>query len=267
MEKTASGAQLNNSLIESVLASTETQPEKAVITSPSDTLVDLPAGYITSSGEVIKTAEVRELNGMDEEAISKSGSSGRAFATILSRAVVKVGETPATENVLDSLLVGDRDALMLGIYKATFGSEVEIPGYCAGCKDFKLAAADLNRDVTVKILVDPIVDRRFTVHGKKNEFLVTLPDGRAQKELSTAEDKTGPELTTILLNHTVLEINGQPVIGKAQLQNLSIMDRRAISDALNERLPGPQFEDIVIPCPDCSGEVVVPFSLGALFRV
>ena len=40
------------------------------IKSPVDTTVELPGGYITSAGELLRTAEVRELNGRDEEAIS-----------------------------------------------------------------------------------------------------------------------------------------------------------------------------------------------------
>lgn len=264
---TASGAGLSNDLIDKVLASTEAQTDSKVeLKAPMDTLVNLPAGFITPDGEVIKTAEVRELNGLDEEYIGKSGGLGKAFTTILSRAVVSVGPMKATEELLDSLLSGDRDALMLGIFTVTFGPVAQIPGYCSGCQEFKLVEVDVNRDVKTKFLVDAVEDRVFTVQGKNHEFLVALPNGKAQRELSSSEDKNSAEQTSILLSHTVLEIDGRPVISKSQVQGLSVMDRRAIADALSKRLPGPQFEDITLPCGDCEGEVVVPFSLGALFR-
>jgi hypothetical protein len=265
--KTVKAANLNNDLIDQVLASTEQKTAPKIdVETPSDTLVNLPAGYINSSGEVIKTAEVRELNGLDEEAIARAGSAAKAFNTILSRATVKVGDEQVDDTLLDSLLAGDRDALMLGIYKVTFGKTAQLPGYCAGCNDFKIAEVDVDRDVPVKVLADSISDRTFIVNGNSNEFRVTLPNGRVQREITQAEDKNSAELTTLLLNNTVLEINEQPVLGKAQLQALSVSDRRAISDAISKRLPGPQFEDLNIPCPDCNGEVVVPFNLGALFR-
>jgi hypothetical protein len=264
--KTASGAALNNDLIEQLLSSSETKTDLVTVTYPSNVLVNLPGGYLTPTGEVIKTAEVRELNGLDEEAIARAGSIAKAFSTILSRATVKVGNEQVDDTLLDALLAGDRDAIMLGIYKVTFGRTAELPGYCAGCNDFKTAQVDVDRDVPVKVLVDSINDRTFTVNGTKNEFRVTLPNGRVQREITQAEDKTSAELTTLLLNNTVLEINEQPVIGRAQLQALSVSDRRAISEAISSRLPGPQFEDLNIPCPDCNGEVVVPFNLGALFR-
>jgi hypothetical protein len=265
--KTASGAELNNDLIGKVLQSTEQQnTAPLIINTPSDNLVTLPAGYITPAGEVIKTAEVRELNGKDEEVIGKSNSIGKAFNAILNRAVVKLGDVPATEGILDSLVSGDRDALMLGIFKATFGKTAQISTYCGGCDDFKDVEVDVDRDIKVKILVDAVADRTFTVQGKNSSYEVTLPTGVVQKELSSNVDRNGAEQTTILLQHTILEIDGKPVMGKAQVQAIGLVDRKKIGDEIAKRLPGPQFDDIVIDCSDCEGKVVVPINLGTLFR-
>jgi len=267
--KTASGAQLNNDLIEKVLSETEQPETKEVkLTPPSDTMVDLPAGYITPDGEVLRSAEVRELTGRDEEAIGKAGGGAKAFAVILRNGTVRIGNQAASEEILDSLLMGHRDAIILGIYKATFGSEIELLGLCGSCGEFKTVAVDLNRDVETKVLIDPIEDRVFTVHGRTKEFLVTLPTGRVQKELVAAVEKTSAEKNTILLQNTILEIDGKPILGKQSVQSLGVMDRNIIANELSKRLPGPQFEDILLPCVDCDGgEVVVPFTLGALFRV
>ena len=267
--KTASGAQINNDLIDQVLsASAPKQEQPVTVTPPSETLVDLPAGYITPDGEVVKTVEVRELTGRDEEALGKAGSAYKALPMILNRATVRIGDEKPTEKMLDSLLVGDRDAILLGIYRATFGNETELVGYCESCADFKIVQVDVSRDVQTRILVNPIEDRTFKVSGKTKEFLVTLPTGATQKELFSAENASGGERNTILLKHCVLEINGNPVIGKAQVQELGVMDRNQIAAEINKRLPGPQFEDIELECPDCEGgKVVVPFNLGALFRL
>jgi hypothetical protein len=265
--KPASGAEINNDLINKVLQSTEQQnTAPLIINTPSDTLVNLPAGFITPAGEVIKTAEVRELNGKDEEVIEKTNNIGRAFNAILNRAVVKIGDLQVTESLLDSMLSGDRDALMLGIFKATFGQVTEVSTYCTGCDDFKDVQVDIDRDIKVKILVDPIADRTFTVQGKNSVYEVTLPTGIVQKELASNNDRNGAELTTVLLQHTILEIDGKPVMGKAQVQAIGLVDRKKIGDEIAKRIPGPQFEDIVIDCPDCEGKVVVPINLGTLFR-
>lgn len=267
--KTAKGAELSNDLINQVIAgSDEKKNQPIVLTNPSDGMVTLPGGYINAAGEVINLAEVRELTGRDEEIISKAGSIGKVFNTILNRGTVRIGDEKADESVLDKLLSGDRDMLMLGIYKTTFGTEVELPGYCSHCDGFKTVAVDVDRDVQVKVLVDSIEDRTFTVKGKKDEYLVTLPTGVSQRELFASADKTAAELTSMILGNCVLEINGNPVLSKSAAQNLPLLDRRKINEEINKRLPGPQFEDIELDCIDCGeGKVVVPFNLGALFRL
>jgi hypothetical protein len=233
---------------------------------PSDTAVNLPGGYITATGEIIRTAEVRELNGKDEEVISKSPNLGKALLTILSRGTVKIGTEPVDENILDQLLIGDRDALLLGILKTTFGSQVEIPAYCSGCAEYKTVQIDVDSDIKTKILTDPINDRVFTVKGKKNEFVVKLPNGVVQKKMIENTDKTSAELSTIILENTVTRIGDSPVYAVSQVQSLSITDRREIIDAINDRAPGPQFSDVTVNCPDCESEVTVPINLGTLFQ-
>ena len=265
--QTASGSQLNNDLINQVLSASENKPaEPVMITAPSDTTVRLPAGLLLPSGEVLSTAEVRELTGKDEEYIGKAGNVAKALAAVISRGTVKIGDLPADEKMLENLLSGDRDALLLGIFKATFGSEVEIAGICNQCSQIKVVGIDVDRDVKTKFLIDPVNDRTFTVHGKTKEYLVTMPNGAAQKELTNATDKTPAELTTILLGHCVLEIDGAPLLGRAQVQSLGLVDRQKIADEIYSRIPGPQFENLELDCDDCEGKVVVPFTIGALFR-
>lgn len=262
----ATNPDLANRLINEALEVQEEQP-KAEITPPFDNIVELPGGYITPTGEVLRTAEVRELNGLDEEVIARQSNFGKSMNTILSRAVVKIGEEKATDQMLDFLLSADRDALFLGIIKATFGETVTLTGYELGTNNTHEVEINLNTDIKTKILVDPVADRRFEVRGKKNVYTVVLPSGKAQKALAENADKTLAELTTIMLEHCVVEINGKPVIGKHQIQNMPIVDRRKIGDEIADRNPGPQFEDIKVANPDGDGEVVVPINLGTLFRL
>lgn len=264
--KAASNPSLANDLINQAMAAQAAPKEQAMVTPPSDNLVHLPGGFITDAGEVIKTAEVRELTGRDEELISRSNGNGRSFTTILSCGVVKIGGIKADDKILDELLSGDRDALMVGIYKATFGAVNNTASFCRGCGEMKEISIDVDEDIVNKTLSDPVNDRVFTVQGKENEYRVILPTGAVQRELSVNLDKSMPELTTILLQGTVMEINGRPVLGKNQVQNLGITDRRILSEEIAKRNPGPQFSNVSVTCPDCGGEVVVPINLGTLFR-
>ena len=268
MTKTISAAAnpaLANNLINQAMAETPEQKEVEIKT-PLDTVVTLPCGYLTAEGEVITQAEVRELTGKDEEAISRTTSLGKALITILQRGTVRIGDEKADDKILDQLLSGDRDMLLLAILKATFGNEVVIPSYCDTCDEVKDANVDLTTDIKVKVLTDPIEERVFIVQGKNQDITVQLPTGKAQKELAMASDKTVAELNTMLLEHTVIRIGNSPVISKMQVQNLSIVDRKKIIEELNRRVAGPQFDDLTVTCPECESEVHVPISLGALFR-
>jgi hypothetical protein len=262
----AQNPDLVNNLVDKALAETTTPTPQAEIQLPSDNTVNLPGGYITSAGEVVRTAEVRELNGRDEEIIARTTNAGKMFSTILARGVVKIGDETATDALLDALFAGDRDALLIGIFKATFGSSTNIETYCAGCNDFKTVDVNVDSDIKSRVLIDPINDRKFTLQGRKDEYLVTLPTGVTQRELAASSDKTMAELNTLLLEQTVVEINNQPVISKNQIKNIGLVDRRTIGDEIAKRNPGPRFEDTTIECPDCGGEVVVPINLGTLFR-
>jgi hypothetical protein len=264
---TADNPNLLNQLAEQAMSEGKQQEQViSEITYPLDSTVLLPGGYITAAGEVIKTAEVRELTGKDEEFIGKSNTLAKAFNGLLERAVVSIGEMPVTSEIIDQLLVGDRDALLLGIYKVTFGSEAELEGFCSGCSEYKPVQIDIDEDIEVKTLYNPVDDRQFTVKGKKHKYLVSLPDGTTQKHLVNNSDKTVAELTTLLLEQTVLEIDDNPVLSKLQAQNINLADRRKIGEELAKRAPGPKFNNIEVDCPDCEGKVVVPISIGALFR-
>jgi hypothetical protein len=263
----AENATLANDLIEQALAEPQETAENIDIILPSDTSVDLPGGYITFAGEVVKTAEVRELTGKDEEAMARALTMGRVLNIILSRAVVSIGDEPATEEMLDDMFAGDRDALLLGIYKATFGNPAKIDAYCEGCDDFKLVEVDLDNEIKVKTLSDPIGDRTFTVEGLKGSYTVAIPTGRCQRELNNAAEKTIVELQSILLEFCVKGIDGKKVLNPATVKNIGLADRRTIANELAKRNIGPQLENLTTTCPDCESEVVVPVNLGTLFRL
>lgn len=257
---------LANKLVQDAVSDTTPAPEPPKIKAPLDVVVDLPGGYISPDGEVYRTAEVKELTGKDEEAIVKASSLPKAMTIALSRGTVKVGEIKATEEVLDKILSADRDAIMLGIYRATFGEQAEIGAWCAGCNEGKIVSVDINKDIEIVRLNDPLEDRRFKVQGRKSEYTVILPEGKAQRELANSADKTSSELDTVLLEYCVVEIDGKPILGRAQIQNIGLADRRTLLEEIIKRNPGPKFEDLSTTCPECGGKVVVPINLGTLFR-
>jgi len=235
---------------------------------PSNSTVVLPGGFIAKDGSLIKYAEVRELNGMDEEAVSKSGTPGKALAAMLQRGVTSIGANPVDKADLDQLLSGDRDALLIGIRRVTFGDTVEFEIMCSNCRTELEVSVHLIDDVPMKNLDDPINDRTFTYMSKKHGAVVIgLPTGAVQKKLIENSDKTGSELNTILLSGCVKSINGEPSIGATTALTLGMADREGIIKEIFNRTPGPRLGDVTTTCEACGEEISTPLSLADLFRL
>ena len=242
-------------------------PMAIKIPSLPETSVELPAGYYEGFDGVLETvAEVRELNGSDEEAIVKITDTGKALLAILDRATVSVGGKPATKDIMDNLLSGDREMLLLAIRKATFGNDISIETVCSKCPELQTFVVDLTKDVKVKTLSDRIGDRVFYVDLKAGRAKVFLPSGDTQAKLINSVDKNSAELDTLLLTNCVVELNDMPIMNPNQVRNLSIKDRRTILDEIAKRNPGPQLGEIKKVCGSCGQEVELSLTLADLFR-
>jgi hypothetical protein len=243
------------------------EPAKVVDTkAPLRPEINLPGGFI-ENGEVIKTAEVRELTGIDEEAIAKASTTGKALAVLLQRGLVKIGSREATLNDLDLLLSGDRDAILIGIRRITFGEDITLSVICPNCGEKQETKINLSEDIPVKSLVNPIEDRTWRVESKKGYITVSLPTGVTQKKLLENSDKTSAEINTMLLSGCVLSVNDQPSMGATTVLNLSMADRTKIIESILERNPGPRLGEVKKICKACGEDIELPLSLVDLFRL
>jgi len=107
-----------------------------------DTVVKLMRGVYNKELDTWETsAVVRELNGYDEEALSSHDNKSTVYAEYMSfllrRAVVSVGSMVIKDNlhIIDELIIGDRDALFLGVIKATYGNTREYQVVCDSCNE------------------------------------------------------------------------------------------------------------------------------------
>lgn len=244
------------------------EPKVEVTTeAPLSPEVILPGGFIESDGSVVKTAEVRELNGEDEEAISKAPSASKALNLILTRSVVALGDREATKEDLDKLLVGDREMLLLAIRKVTFGNELDLNVVCNSCGEAQAVIVDLTEDVPVKELEDSSEDRTWNITLRNGNVInVSLPNGKTQKKMLEApEDATGAELNTILLNGCINLVNDSPAKPNTA-QKLGLADREKITREIFDRTPGPRLGEVSKVCEACGENILLPLNLTALFR-
>jgi hypothetical protein len=233
---------------------------------PSDEVI-LPGGFITEDGTLVKSAQIRELNGADEEALAKAGSPSRAVQTALSRGLLYLGDTRVTSKEINSLLAGDRDAILLGILSATFGSEVDFAVNCPSCFADQTVSVDLNADVPVKELEDPFEDRVFEVKGKAGLIVASLPNGITSKKVADADGSSLAEIVTIILSGCIISVNDVPSMGVSTALNLGIQDRNLLIDEIYSRNPGPRLGEVSKACQACGADIPLSLSLATLFRL
>lgn len=235
---------------------------------PSNSEVTLPGGFINREGALVKYAEVRELTGLDEEAISKAGSVSRALLVMLQRGLVSIGTETANKEDIDRLLSGDRDAILIGIRKVTFGPIVEFSITCPSCRTGLDVDVDLNVDVPYKELDNPVEDRNFVYDSAKHGLIeVSLPTGSTQRKLMENTDKTVAELNTILLAGCIDTVNGQPSLGASSVLKLGMADREKIINEIIKRNPGPRLGEVTTTCEACGLDIPMSLSLADLFRL
>lgn len=265
----ADNPELANQIVTKVLAGEEVaEPESGVaFTDLPDTYVSLPGGLLTLDGDLVREAEVRELTGFDEEALSRATTLGKQMTLLLNRAVVSVGGQKPDQGLLNTLLAADRDTLLLAIRKVTWGAELDLEVMCPACESEQEVKVDLNKDVEVKRLDSP-ADREFTVElSRGRTATVQLPNGETQRSVIQSEDKTSAELNTLLLKGCIVNIDGDPVFSIDQVRKLSMRDRTSILAEIAERNPGPKLNEVAKTCSACGEEIALPLTLAGLFRL
>jgi len=234
---------------------------------PESNEVYLPGGYLTTDNSVLKHAEIRELNGADEEAIAKTSTAAKALEVVLSRGLVAIGDIPANNVNLDELLSGDRDAILLGIYAATFGTDVVVKQGCMSCDATNELTVNVLEDITVMELDSPVRDRIIEVPLKTGIAVMTLPNGSTNKKLADADQKSNAEIITDILTSCLVSVNDEPSFGKSTALNLSISDREVLITELFNKVPGPRLAEVSKACKACGAKLSVSLSLASLFRV
>lgn len=230
---------------------------------PSASSLTLLAG-VEINNELVTEVEIRELNGADEEAIAKAGSLGKSLSTILQRGVVKFGDTPATVELLDRLVSGDRDLIMLAICRLTFGNTVESDITCQKCESNVHVSIDLLSDVPMRAFDG---EWSWEIPTGLGLVKVTLPDGATQKRLMDSAGATTAELSTVLLSGCILSVDGLPVVPSRVALELGIKDREKILQKILEATPGPRLLEVSTACEACGNKIYTPLSLASLFRL
>lgn len=261
---------LHNAVVEKLMGGAE-EP-RPTIAPPADGFLRLPGGLVDGE-RVLTEVEVQELSGAHEERLSKvrgSSEPGRWLQTLLECGTVSIGGQKATPDLLEQLLVGDRDYLVMAIRNATYGPEVEFGTQtCPQCMQEFEMTIDLH---TVPVRPLKSGSRQFEVPLRKGgHATVRIPNGSDQMAYVQDLSLTDSERNSVLLSHCVQALTNargeqSVVAGFPSLvrDSLGIADRRRILEEINNRQPGPQYNEVEYEH-ECGEKLLVPLGMMHLF--
>lgn len=231
---------------------------------------EMLVGYVDQDGNVHREFEVREMNGLDEEAISKNSiknNGGKILRTILERCCVRIGTIERSEvkpskwtDIIQDLTVDDQDYILFKIRELSYGEEIECKHTCPNpeCKEEIITTIE-----TDELEVIPF-DGQHTIEfelpkgfkDKDGNLLrrgkIRRPNGLDREILDNVIRKNVGQANTLMLSRCIVELEGIKVYDDL-VRSLSVKDRNYLVKLIEEHKCGVNLA-IDIECPNCYEE-------------
>lgn len=235
-----------------------------------DTVYDLLAGYRDENGTVHNTFTLREMNGTDEEAIHRGDvkTNGAKMSTVLlTRCVTSIGSITKKgmnpkewENIIKSLLVGDRDIILMELRRQSIGETIEVTHTCLNpnCKARLKTSVDLDELEIVPFdglweipfeLPKGYRDKKGELHRKGIMRRANGLDGEVLTPL--AKNNLAKAETTMLTR--LCKFDDGVHVDDTVMASLSVKDRNYLQSVMNEHLFGINMT-IPVMCDRCGEE-------------
>jgi hypothetical protein len=230
------------------------------IGNPLPTTVDLHRGlFDTVSGVWQTTAEVRELTGADEEYLASLEAKPTTtyvdyMNALLRRNVVSIGNFLIEEHpeLVESLIIGDRETLFMAIVKCTYGVDREYNVTCPKCEGKNDVVVNIDEDFKVE---KPEVDIQSPIPVKlrNNKTLkFRLPTGGDSAYVAKHASSIASQNTLMLARCVLLEPEDLKGVSPEEwAKNLSLADRNKLIKAILGIKVGPQLEEVNVQCAHC----------------
>jgi hypothetical protein len=251
--------------------SAESPQVAAPSNAPSDpygAVVELPGG-LWHKGEIHRSAEIVPMTGMTRKAIARKearANPSKITDTILRQCVKRIGPFEhINNNILDNLILGDRDFLMLEIRRISMGDTFKANVTCKSC----------NSDIEVTFHIDELevirtkdsdkeeLEGKRVYHIEDEELridaVMRYPVGKDQEILTSGMDRNPVDATFKLYAACMVRWNGDEGPFRSSLfEQMPVRVLDAFEDHFSMAQPGPVFEQSV-NCPVCSAGINFTF--------
>lgn len=234
----------------------------------------LPGGYVDEAGVVHRSVELVPLSGRQEEflADSENPASAVSVTTILSDCIQRIGTiSPVSREIIRSLLVADRQYLLLKLREVTFGHRVQVTISCPwqdcnkrididfSIQDIPVIESD-NKGPTHKMKLSPEAAFIGDDGKRYREVIFRLPNGGDQEIISPLVYENETEASAMLLERCVQSIGPLKCPRNKLISRLSPIGRMEIERQMEMVAPRVELT-MEGDCPECGREFEVPFDL------
>jgi hypothetical protein len=219
----------------------------------ADGVCDLPGGLVLDDGRRLGRAELRPLTGREEEWLTQhAGMASAHLATkLLSACFVRLEEEPVNPEIIDKLLVGDRDYLILQLRRMTLGDRFAAVFSCPACKR-AMDVEFLAQDISIEPRLQNTVAYTWASDDAQRVVRYRLPNGADQEAVADLRDVDAVEA---LLARCVIDDGGTPLSNEERVAVIAEMDARA-----------PQIDlELELNCPECGHSFTTPFDCTSFF--
>jgi hypothetical protein len=219
-----------------------------------------------------QTVELKMMTAKEEDLLTSRSliKSGHIFSKLIQSCLVNKAVDP------DSLLIGDRNTLLISLRCSGYGTNYDVKISCPQCgEDFDytfdmgklplkpLGAMPLQPNINLFEYVLPLSGLKvhFKLLTGKDEFEISQQQEREKKILKSQFEKN---ITTRMF-YSIVSIGGDTNRDKILriVNNLRAGDARAFRNYINKIEPDVEMKQMAI-CPKC-GEIEVEIPIGVTF--
>lgn len=240
--------------------------------------VILPGGYVDNDGVVHREVELTPLTGREEELLAgeRSHEVASLVTTVLQRCIHRIGTiSPVSQDMIRSLLIADRQYLLLKLRELTLGDTIQASVFCpwSDCGK-KIMVSFLTDDIPVmeSVRKEPIYKMELSAEATfvadsgetYREICFRLPNGSDQEMLSSIVVQDEQRAQSLLLQRCIHTIGSLHDPDENTISRLSSLARSEIEQQMEGVAPRLELT-MESTCPECGREYAVPFDVQNFF--